>query len=205
VGGLFGDVFIHIFPEIYRKPSADIFTSFGVIGGIFLFFILEKFIYWRHCHSTECIVHTQPVVFLNIIGESVHNFFDGVIIGASYLVTVPLGVTTTLAVILHEIPHEIGNFGILVHGGLNRWKALILNFCSATLAIAGTILALAVGTRMKAFCDYALPLTAGGFIYIAGSDLIPELHKEVDFSRSLFQFISIILGVSLMAFLLFLE
>jgi zinc and cadmium transporter len=204
VGGLLGDVFIHIFPDIYGKGS-NIVISLCVLGGIFLFFVLEKFIYWRHCHSIECTTHAKPFVFLNLIGDAVHNFFDGVIIGASYIVSVPLGFATTLAVVLHEIPHELGDYGVFIHGGLSRGRALFLNFICATFAIVGTILALAIGAKIKSFAFYAMPFTAGGFIYIAGSDLIPELHKEVDLRRSFFQLVAIVLGVGLMSLLLLLE
>lgn len=204
VGGLLGDVFIHIFPDLYGRQGTSLFVSFGVLGGIFLFFILEKFIFWRHCHSMECAAHTQPFVFLNLIGDAVHNFFDGVIIGASYTASIPLGITTTLAVVLHEIPHEFGDYGIFIHGGLSRKKALFFNFLCATVSIFGTVVALLIGARVNSFSFYALPLTAGGFIYIAGSDLIPELHKEVNLKRSLFQFAAILLGVGLMCLLLFL-
>ncbi len=204
VGGLFGDVFIHIFPDVYGKGK-DLAVSLGVLGGIFLFFVLEKFIYWRHCHSTECVAHTKPFVFLNLIGDAVHNFFDGVIIGASYTASIPLGIATTLAVVLHEIPHEVGDYGILIHGGLSRWRALFLNFVCATVAILGTILALFIGAKLKSFAFYAMPFTAGGFIYIAGSDLIPELHKEANIGRSLFQFAAIVLGVALMSLLILLD
>ena len=205
VGGLFGDVFLHIFPDIYKEPGSSLFVSSGVLAGIFIFFVLEKFIYWRHCHSGACDTHTKPVVLLNLIGDGLHNFLDGVMIGASYLVSIPLGVTTTLAVVFHEIPQEIGDFGILVNGGLSRWQALLLNFLCASLAIVGTLLALFVGPQIEGFSLIALPLTAGGFIYIAGSDLIPELHKEAKFSRSLLQLFSVVLGVGVMALLLLLE
>jgi len=206
VGGLFGDVFLHILPDIYGEPSSGHLVSFGVLAGILLFFILEKFIYWRHCHSGTCDTHgVEHFVWLNLFGDGLHNFIDGIIIGASYLVSVPLGVATTLAVILHEIPQEIGDFGILVGGGLSRWQALGLNFLCASLAILGAVLALIVGPNIKDFPSYILPLTAGGFIYLAGSDLIPELHKEIKFSRSLLQLLSIISGVAVMALLLLLE
>jgi zinc and cadmium transporter len=109
--------------------------------------------------------------------------------------------TTTLAVILHEIPQEIGDYGILVNGGLGRFRALLMNFLCALVAARGRDSA-SVGPHIKDFADYALPLTAGGFIYLAGSDLIPELHREVRFSRSVFQLLSIILGVAVMALLL---
>lgn len=205
VGGLFGDVFIHILPDIYKNSSSDRFVSVGIIAGILLFFVLEKFICWRHCHLGICDTHRKPYVVLNLVGDGLHNFIDGLIIGASYCASIPLGITTTLAVVLHEIPQEIGDFGILVGGGLSRSKALILNFISACMAILGTVLALVFGPQIKDFPLYVLPLTAGGFIYIAGSDLIPELHKESKFSRSMLQLLSVILGVALMFLLVFLE
>lgn len=206
VGALFGDVFIHILPEVYETSSAPQAVSFWVIGGILLFFVLEKFIYWRHCHAGVCDFHgKKPMVFLNLMGDGLHNFIDGLMIGASYTVSLSIGIATTVAVILHEIPQEIGDFGILVSGGLKRSRALMLNFLCASVAIFGTILALLIGPSMKDFSQVVLPLTAGGFIYIAGSDLIPELHKEVQFSRSLLQLASVISGVAVMALLLLLE
>ena len=205
VGGLFGDVFIHILPDVFKKSASTLSVSFGILAGILLFFILEKFIYWRHCHSGICEMHDKPFVWINLIGDGVHNFIDGIIIGASYCVGLGIGITTTLAVILHEIPQEIGDFGILVNGGLTRKKALFLNFLCASVAILGTVIALVIGPTIKDFSMYILPLTAGGFIYLAGSDLIPELHREVEFSRSLLQLVSIVLGVVVMASLLFLE
>ena len=205
VGALFGDVFIHILPEAFRNAESPVMISFGVIAGILLFFILEKFIYWRHCHAGSCDLHHRPVVWLNLIGDAVHNFIDGIIIGASYMVSLPIGFASTLAVVLHEIPQEIGDFAILVDGGLTRTKALILNFCCALVAVLGTILALTAGSHIRHFSDFALPLTAGGFIYLAGSDLIPELHREVRFSRSLLQLLAIMLGVFVMATLLWVE
>lgn len=205
VGGLFGDVFIHILPEAFEKAASSLRVSFGVMAGILVFFILEKFIYWRHCHSGVCDMHNKPVVWLNLIGDAFHNFIDGIIIGASYTVSFPIGLTTTLAVILHEIPQEIGDYGILVNGGLSRFRALVMNFLCALVAVLGAVAALLLGPYIKDFTDYALPLTAGGFIYLAGSDLIPELHREVRFSRSVFQLLSIILGVAVMALLLLIE
>ncbi|MFA5038351.1 MAG: ZIP family metal transporter [Candidatus Omnitrophota bacterium] len=202
VGALFGDVFIHILPEAFREAESPLVISFGVIGGILLFFILEKFIYWRHCHSGVCDLHNQPVVWLNLVGDGIHNFIDGIIIAASYSVSFGIGIATTLAVILHEIPQEIGDYAILVNGGLSRWKALALNFLCALLSVLGACLALLIGSHIRHFSSYALPLTAGGFIYLAGSDLIPELHREVRFSRSMLQLLSIVMGVVVMALLL---
>ena len=211
VGALFGDAFIHLLPEAYKKIPSDAVTSLLIIAGILVFFVLEKFICWRHCHlpapgedhaSDE---NPKPVVYMNLIGDGLHNTIDGIIIGASYAVSVPIGFATTIAVILHEIPQEIGDFGILLHGGLTRKRALFLNFLCATLAILGCLLALIVGPKIKGFSLYVIPFTAGGFIYIAGSDLIPELNKETRLSKSLPQLVSMMLGVLVMALLLLLE
>ncbi|MBI5179868.1 MAG: ZIP family metal transporter, partial [Nitrospirae bacterium] len=117
VGGLFGDAFIHLLPESFEKLGAKLTTSLFIILGILLFFVLEKFIRWRHCHIPTSEEHPHPLVTMNLIGDSVHNFIDGMLIGASYIVNIPIGITTTIAIILHEIPQEIGDFGVLVHGG----------------------------------------------------------------------------------------
>ncbi len=205
VGALFGDAFIHILPDVYSNPASARTAPFGVIGGILIFFILEKFIHWRHCHAGVCDTHDKPVVWINLVGDGMHNFIDGLIIGASYSVSIPIGIATTLAVVLHEIPQEFGDFGILVNAGLSVRKALGLNFLCACLAVLGTLIALTLGPVVKDFPLIMMPITAGGFIYLAGSDLIPELHKEVSVGRSLLQLLSVIAGVVIMALLLFLE
>ncbi|MCK9614587.1 MAG: ZIP family metal transporter [Candidatus Omnitrophica bacterium] len=207
VGGLFGDAFIHLLPEAFKELGANLTTSLYIILGIVIFFILEKFIRWHHCHVPASEHQLHPVVALNLLGDGVHNFIDGLIIGATYCVSIPLGVTTTLAVILHEIPQEIGDFGVLVHGGLSIKKALIFNFLSAATSILGAIVALSIGPHAKGFTTALVPITAGGFIYIAGSDLIPELHQgcDVKISSAALQFISLLLGVAMMAALVLLE
>ncbi|MDD4182907.1 MAG: ZIP family metal transporter [Candidatus Omnitrophica bacterium] len=207
VGGLFGDAFIHLLPEAFKELGANLTTSLYIIAGILIFFVLEKFIRWHHCHAPSHEQKWKPVVALNLIGDGVHNFIDGLIIGATYLVSIPLGITTTLAVILHEIPQEIGDFGVLVHGGLSIKKALIFNFLSAVTSILGAIVALTIGSHVKGFTAALVPITAGGFIYIAGSDLIPELHEgcEVKISSAFWQFIWLVAGVLIMASLLFIE
>jgi zinc and cadmium transporter len=138
---------------------------------------------------------------MNLVGDGVHNVIDGMIIGASFLISTTIGISTSLAVVLHEIPQEIGDFGILVHGGLTPRKALTFNFLSAIFAILGTILSLTVGPYIKNYATYILPITAGGFIYMAGSDLIPELHHDVKVSISFIQFVLILLGIALMVLL----
>jgi len=204
VGGLFGDAFIHLLPEAFKKPGANFMVSLGVIIGVLAFFVLEKFLRWRHCHVPEGKEHHHPLVGMNLVGGTAHNFIDGLIIGASYLVALPIGISTTLAIIFHEIPQEFSHFGIFIHSGLAKKKALLFNVLSALAAVVGTLLSLFVGNRTGNFASFMLPVTAGGFLYIAGSDLIPELHHETRILTSLGQLISIMLGVGVMMLLLLL-
>ncbi|MEN6334623.1 MAG: ZIP family metal transporter [Phycisphaerales bacterium] len=203
IGGLSGDAFIHLIPESFRQLGFGLSTSLLMILGMFLFFVVERLIRWRHCHLSASEHHIHPVAALNLTGDAVHNLLDGVVIGASYSVSVPLGVTTTLAVLLHEIPHEIGDFGILVHAGFSVRMAILFNFLTALTAILGTILALMVGPHVQAFSVGMLPITAGGFIYIAGSDLIPEVQAGCDSVWiTAIQFLAMVLGIAIMALLI---
>ncbi len=204
-GGLLGDAFLHLLPEAVEEVGFTIEISLAVLIGLLTFFVLEKFIAWRHCHIPTSKEHPHPVALMNLIGDGLHNFTDGLVIGASFIISFPLGVATSLAVVFHEIPQEIGDFGVLIHGGFSRKKALVFNFISALTAIAGVIFTLSLGTRLTGFVEFLIPFTAGGFIYIAGSDLIPELHKEVNFGKSLFQLLGLILGIGIMMLLLVIE
>ncbi len=205
VGGLFGDAFIHLLPESFENMENNLAAALWVLFGIIIFFVLEKFLRWRHCHLSENEEHVHPMVTMNLVGDGVHNLIDGMVIGATYLVSIPLGLTTTLAIVLHEIPQEMGDFGILVHGGLSVKKALMFNFLSAATAIIGTVLSLTVGPFVQGYTVALVPITAGGFIYIAGSDLLPELQHDVKVGRSLLQFAMILLGLGIMTALVFLE
>jgi len=197
VGALFGDCFIHLMPEAYKDPSLSQAASLYVMGGILLFFALENFLHWRHQHSDEH-QKVEPYGYLNILADITHNFIDGLIIGASYLVSVKLGVATSLAVVLHEIPHEFSNFGVLVRSGFSRWRALFINFLTALTALAGGLIAWWVGGNTAGFIQILVPFTAGGFIYIAGSDLVPQLHKDVKSIKALVQLVAILAGVGIM-------
>lgn len=204
-GGLFGDVFLHLLPEAFAKSDGSIQVSLLIIAGILLFFILEKFIRWRHCHLPDEGHHKHHVAVMNLFGDGVHNFIDGLLIGASYLVSFPIGFATTVAVILHEIPSEIGDFGVLLHSGMSVKKVLTWNFVSAIMAVLGTVLALVLGPSVSGFTDILVPITAGGFLYVAGSDLIPELHEEVKPSLSVAQLMAMVAGIWLMVLLRFAE
>lgn len=196
-GSLFGGAFIHLIPKA-MEGGCSTCAAVYVLLGILIFFMLEKFIHWRHCHIPTSEHHPHPVGMMNLIGDGLHNFIDGLVIGGSYIVSIPLGFTTTIAIILHEVPQEMGDFGILLHAGYTKAKALLFNFLSALTAVVGAIVALIIGTRLGGFTDFLIPFTAGGFIYIAGSDLIPELQKECAPSRSFFQLIALVLGIGIM-------
>jgi zinc and cadmium transporter len=205
VGSLFGDAFIHLLPQSFEKFPAKVEASLWVLAGIFLFFILEKFLLWRHQHTLEANHSIHPVGYMNLLADAVHNLIDGMIIGASYLISLPVGIATTMAVIFHEIPHELGNFFVLLYAGFSKTNALFFNFMTGIFAILGTMIALLVGARVENFAVVMLPLAAGGFIYIAGSDLVPELNKEVELSKSLVQLVAIATGVGLMLLLALVE
>jgi zinc and cadmium transporter len=203
-GALFGDAFIHLLPELVKEGLTLNYSLF-ILFGILLFFSLEKVVHWRHCHMPITKEHVHPFAYMNLLGDSLHNFIDGLIIAGSYLINIPTGIATTVAVLLHEIPQEIGDFGVLIHGGFTKTKAIFLNFITALTAILGAIFALLLNSFLGNIQNYLISLAIGGFLYIAGSDLIPELHKETKVSTSLIQILTFILGVIVMICLLLLE
>ncbi len=204
-GSLLGGAFLHLIPEAFEKSSSILTTSLLVLSGIILFFVIEHFIHWRHCHIPTSKSHPHSLGTMNIIGDGIHNFTDGLVIAAAYFVNIPLGIVTTLAVVLHEIPQEIGDFGVLIYAGYSKKKALLFNFLSALTAILGALVGIIFAGSSEAFALIVVPLAAGGFLYIAGSDLIPELHKNQEKQFSFKKIIGIILGILIMYGLTFLE
>ena len=204
-GALLGDAFIHLIPEALEASSNAALTSTLIIVGILGFFILEKFIHWHHHGEDVNVPHVHPIGKLILVSDSIHNITDGIVIGASFLVSFPVGIATTLAVILHEIPQEIGDFVVLLHAGYSRKKALWLNFLSALPAVIGVIIAFILGSIGEYSNVWMLSIVAGGFIYIAIADLIPELHKTKDIKHSLLQIAVVIIGILAMLSLTFLE
>ncbi len=203
-GALLGDAFFHLLPEIAETGFKIEFSLF-ILLGIIASFIIEKLIYWRHCHIPPSKTHTHSFAYMNLFGDAVHNFMDGLIIAASYLVSIPIGVATTIAVIFHEIPQEIGDFGVLLHGGFTKKKALMFNFFSALTAVFGTIIAIFLSTFVEGSMIFLVSFAIGGFIYIAGTDLIPELHKKFSIKSSILQIIALLVGMAVMYSLLLLE
>jgi len=205
-GSLFGDAFIHLLPEIVEETGGfGLNISLYILSGIVIFFVLEKVIHWQHCHMPITKTHVHPFAYTNLVGDGLHNFIDGMIIAGSYLVSVPAGIATTIAVLLHEIPQEIGDFGVLLHGGFSKGKALLMNFASALTAVLGAVVTLLLAGTVESITSIIVPIAIGGFLYIAGSDLIPELHKETAMGKAIIQVIIFILGIAIMAALLLLE
>lgn len=198
-GGLLGGAFFHLLPESFESYSNMRTASFLLVIGFMLFFILERFLHWHHNHTSGLSENqVKPLGTINLVADGFHNFLDGILIAASYSYSFEIGLATTLTVLLHELPQEIGDFGILIHAGYTRKKALIFNFLSACMAFLGAFLVLiyepASGTLSKAI----LPIAAGGFIYLAAADLIPELQNEKTLRKSIFQFIALILGMGIL-------
>lgn len=205
VGALLGDAFIHLIPEAFEDTTNSLLVSILIVAGILFFFILEKFLHWHHHDDDTEKNHIHPVGELVLFSDGVHNFIDGVTIGASFMVSIPVGIATALAVILHEIPQEVGDFAVLLHAGYSKIKALFLNFLSALLAVVGVIFALVLGDVSENLVVYFLPIAAGGFIYIAIADLIPELQKTKEIKYSALQIVTVMAGILAMVALVYLE
>ena len=210
VGALLGDAFLHLYPQALEKAESSVAVSLILLAGFVSFFVLEKYLRWHHGHAEEIAnaparAETKHLGPLVLVSDGIHNFIDGIIIGASYLVGIEVGIATTLAVILHEIPQEIGDFGVLIYAGYKKNTALFYNFLSALTAVLGAGFVLMFGSLSEGFAESAVPFAAGVFIYIASSDLIPELHKNRERKNLFYEILGIFLGVLAMYFLLFLE
>ena len=200
-GALLGDAFLHLLPEAVENMENSMAIWFGVLAGIILFFSLEKIIHWRHCHEPTCESHPHTLGVMNLVGDGLHNLIDGMIIAGSFLVDIRLGVITTIAVISHEIPQEIGDFGVLIHAGYKAKKALLFNFFSGLFSVLGALIVILIGVYSENFINFIIPITAGGFIYIASSDLIPELKKDTSLNKTIKQLLGIFMGLALMLLL----
>lgn len=201
-GTLLGGSFLHLMPEIIESQEHHNHHSLEIwiylIIGLLTFFVLEKIIHWRHCHIPTSSEHPHHLGKMNLLGDFFHNFFDGVIIASAFLINIPLGFATLIAVIAHEIPQEIADFGVLIYAGYSKKKAILMNFITALSAFLGAFLAIIFQSRVDSFSSFIVPFTAGGFIYIATADLLPELKKENSIKKSFIQLLAIVFGISLM-------
>jgi zinc and cadmium transporter len=194
VGALLGVSMLAILPTALESlPASRVFGT--LLVGIFAFFVLEKLVLWRHCHTHDCEVHDGSV-FPVIVGDAFHNFVDGAVIAAAVMTSVPLGVSTALAVAAHEIPQEVGDFAILLHAGYSRRRALLLNVTSGLASAVGAIVALVALRIVPVILPYCLAFAAAGFLYVAMADLIPGLHRGRTDAHSLRQIVLIALGAA---------
>jgi len=196
-GALMGGALLHLLPEAIEEAEGTDFNVFLVVlVGFILFFLIEKILHWRHCHKGKCDVHTFH--YMNLIGDSIHNFIDGLIIAASFIASIEIGITSTIAIAAHEVPQEIGDFGVLIYGGFEKKKAIVLNFIVALTIVLGGIVGYFISSTINQSVIFLLPFAAGGFIYIAATDLVPEIKKEVDISKSLATILVFICGILIM-------
>jgi zinc and cadmium transporter len=196
-GTLLAAAFLGMIPAGLGLASGFAISS-TVLVGVVIFFVLEKLVLWRHCHDSECKVHGRAAPLI-IIGDAFHNFVDGVVIAAAFLTSVPLGIATSLAVIAHEIPQEVGDFAILLDSGYGRARALVLNGLSAAATLPGAVLAYFWLGETREAVPYILAISAASFIYIATADLIPELHRQLTASAALRQFTLLLAGIGTIA------
>ncbi|MEM5798230.1 MAG: ZIP family metal transporter [Candidatus Aenigmatarchaeota archaeon] len=190
-GALLSGSLYHLLAESLENLSTTMAFS-SLLFGFIIFFLIEKFLHWHHCHEKICKVH--PYSYLIIFGDAVHNFIDGLIIAASFIINPGFGLLTTIIIISHEVPQELGDFGVMVHGGMEKKRAIFYNFLSQAVCIAGGV----VGwffSEITGFVQYILPIAAGGFLYISASDLIPELHKEIELKKSMITFMMFVVGM----------
>ncbi len=198
-GSLLGGALLHLIPEAINKIGDHITVFTWVIIGFALFFLLEQFIHWHHCHRAPS-EHKHPVTYLVLFSDGLHNFLDGLAVGSAFVVDIHLGLITSLAVAMHEIPQELGDFGILVHGGWDKVRALLFNFLSGLTMVAGGLLAWLLAGKIEVV--YLLPFAAGNFLYIAASDLIPEVKHSDNICLNGIHFFSFAFGIIFMYLLL---
>lgn len=205
IGALLGAVFLDILPEAIELASDTAAVSVTVLAGILLFFTLEKVLIWRHCHHDHCEVHEPHEHAAHdygrsgtmlIIGDTFHNFVDGIIIAAAFMVDIQLGIVTALAIIAHEIPQEVGDFLILLHSGYSKLRAFQLNLFSSFATLVGGVLAYYALQVLQSWTPYILALSAASMIYVAVADLIPGLHKRTQLRDTVQQVVLILLGVA---------
>lgn len=191
-GALMGGAFFHLIPE-----AAEFFEplqmSIIIMAGFIAFLAIEGYFHWHH--HEDCGIH--PFTYVMVVGDAIHNAIDGFVIAASFIASIPLGIATTLVIITHEFPQQLGVFGVLLHGGQTKQKAILYSFLAQSTVIIGALLGFFLASASVTFSEMLLPIAAGGFIYIAGADLVPEMHKSEGTAKIL-TFLTFILGLAFM-------
>jgi len=211
VGALLGGVFLHFLPEIVEE-GYSLFTGLFIIIGFFILFLVEKFIHYHHHYKNSAKhhqtigqghahAHAYHLAPINLIGDGLHNFLDGLLIASSYVISIPLGLATTISVISHEVPQELADFGVLLYSGWSKLKAVIFNLISATTAIVGAIIGFFLADKTPHFANFIIPFAAGNFLYIAAVNLVPELHRKHKILDTILHLSAIAVGVAIMFFI----
>lgn len=191
-----GGAFLHLLPEALEESSDIELSLIYFLLGFILFFLIEKYLHWRHCHKGECDIHAFS--YLSLIGDGIHNFIDGLIIAVSFVASPALGVSTSIAIAAHEIPQELGDFAILIYGGFSRRKALFLNFLVALMAVLGGVVGFYLTNSIEGSLSLLMPIAAGGFTYIASADLLPEIREIKNPVTSLGYIVCFLIGIVLL-------
>ena len=207
-GTILGAALFDLLPEAVELVDESVVFIY-IASGYVIFFVLERFIYWYHGHGHAEDIEsmedertmTKDFAYLNLLGDGIHNFIDGMIIAASFTVGIHVGIATTIAVIFHELPQEMGDYGILIYAGFDKTRALILNFAASLSVVLGGLFAVFYLEAVDALSGFLIAFSAGAFLYLAASELIPELQEEKDFSRSLMQFVAFLLGLAVIWYL----
>ncbi len=191
-GTMIGTAFVHLIPEAIEMSNMEIIFVY-VLASFIIFFLVEKLIHWHHCHRTDD--HGHVIGKMNLIGDAIHNFIDGIVVAASFVANPALGSLTAFAVATHELPQEIGDFGVLIHSGMRKKKAIILNVLVSATMILGGIVGFYLTSSFESILPYLMAFAAGGFIYISASDLIPELKEEGNLLKSLTHLLVFVIGI----------
>ena len=198
VGVLLSTVFLNFLPEIFEHEY-HLSVGLVILLGFFLMFILEKLVHWHHskkCEHGECgHGHAYNLAPINLIGDGIHNFIDGLVIAGAYSVNIVVGLVSTVSIIFHEVPQEIADFGVLLYSGMSKKKAIVFNFLSALTSLIGVIVGLLLVNKLHGFTEFVIPFAAGNFIYIAASNLTPQLHRHCGMKDSLIHLVAILLGI----------
>lgn len=209
VGVLLGDAFIHLIPDAVARQGSVSTVCLMVLLGVVIFFVLEKVVRWRHDHDFDFTNHEKnairPMAKMNLVGDAVHNFVDGILIGGSFLVDPVIGATTTFAIIAHEIPQEIGDVGALIYGGFTPQKAVLYNFYGSLSVVLGAVFTLILSQIAESSLVFLLPIAAGGFIYIATTDMMPALHEHSTLRHVFGQTAILAIGIGFMQSIIVLE
>lgn len=202
VGVLLATVFISLLPESFHN-GGHLNVAFYILGGFLAMFLLEKFVHYHHtkkCETEDCgHGHAYSLAPVNLIGDGIHNFVDGLVIAGSYAVSVTVGITATISIIFHEIPQEIADFGVLLYSGLSKAKAVMFNLLSALTSVLGALLGFFLIGSVQGFTEFIIPFAAGNFTYIAASNLVPQLHRHCKLWDTVFHIVAILIGIAIIA------